>query len=116
MESFLGFSSGRRSRRRAFLNESVGHVAEGVEVLLAVGAGEEVGVGEALLDALGVAEEAWAEIVANEAGRGADCGYNSVLLTFHLADGRRGGRARGRLKKEKNKETISTIPFPRVSP
>ena len=53
-----GLSSGLRSRRRAFLNESVGHVAESVEVLLAVGAGVEVGVGEVLLDALGVAEEA----------------------------------------------------------
>ena len=37
-----GLSSGLRSRRRAFLNESVGHVAESVEVLLAVGAGVEV--------------------------------------------------------------------------
>ena len=67
-----GLSSGRRSRRRAFLNESVGHVAESVEVLLAVGAGVEVGVGEVLLAALGVAEEALAESVAHEAGRGAD--------------------------------------------
>ena len=35
--------------------------------------GEEVGVGEVLLDVLGVAEEALAEFVAHEVGRGADC-------------------------------------------
>ena len=34
--------------------------------------GGEVGVGEALLGVLGVAEEVLAEVVANEAGRGAD--------------------------------------------